>query len=790
MIVHHFSYRPDVRNPASVNVAGDFNGWNTTADPMTRSADGSYAIDIPLTPGVHFYKFVVNGNQWKNDPASDAELEEPDTYGGKNSAVLIGPDGRKLPPPQPGAVEREGLKHDPADGGDVDVVSDHEVRLALRTRAGNMDAVELVSQDAKGQWSAAPTFRVASRLGFDSYATAADVGAPELHYYFRLKTGQTVGYYGGGEVVNSEADAQSHAFSCKMTPIFQTPEWAKHAVWYQIFPERFRNGDPSNDPEGTQRWTSNWWTTLPGESGQFYKDVWKRRYGGDFQGIIQELPYLRELGITAIYLNPIFKAEDLHKYDTSDYRHVDDHFGFKGDIDQLQGETDDPATWQWTRTDKLFLQFVAEAHKQGFKVILDGVFNHVGKQMYAFQDVVKNGKASRYASWFDITQWGPDGKMLHYNAWDGPDGWLPALKKDPKLGLVHGPRELVMAVTKRWLAPDGDASKGVDGFRLDVAEGIPHPFWTDWRKLVKETKPDALIVGEIWSVAPQWLSGDAFDATMDYPFAMACQSFFVDQRMAWPPSQFGARLEQLIMGYPFQVSLVEQNLLDSHDMDRWASRFVNPDRPFDGANRIQDNGPDYSPAKPNDEQWARMRQSLVVQMTYVGAPMIYYGDEAGMWSPDDPSNREPMVWKDLEPYDDPQVKFNDDLFRYYQKLIAIRQALPELQTGFAHNVLTEDGRGVIAIERDLGAQHACVVINRSKMGQTIRVPFGASDRDERLVNWMDDRETKVNDAAQGDDARPVISAVSGANGLVAHHGIATITLPPWGSAVLTETGKP
>src|SRR5205823_4721786 len=156
---------------------------------------------------------------------------------------------------------------------------------------------------------------------------------------------------------------------------------------------------------------------------------------------IEALPYLKKLGINAIYLNPIFKAESLHKYDTEDYRHIDDHFGKKGDIADLAGrETDDPATWQWTPTDKLFLKFVDEAHKQGFKVILDGVFNHVGREFWAFQDVLKNGKNSKYADWFDVRDWNPP---IKYIAWDrgsepSSDGALPVFKKNPQTGLGPG----------------------------------------------------------------------------------------------------------------------------------------------------------------------------------------------------------------------------------------------------------------------------------------------------------------------------------------------------------------
>jgi cyclomaltodextrinase / maltogenic alpha-amylase / neopullulanase len=187
----------------------------------------------------------------------------------------------------------------------------------------------------------------------------------------------------------------------------RVPDWAKDAVWYQIFPERFRNGDSSNDPgehwyENLIPWTADWWQTHVehGEvAGQenFYRghgNVWRRRYGGDIQGLIESLPYLRELGVNALYLNPVFKAESMHKYDAGDFRHIDDRFGFKGDIDELEGETDDPATWQWTRTDLLFLECLDEAKRQGFRVIIDGVFNHTGREHYAFQDVLRHGKVT------------------------------------------------------------------------------------------------------------------------------------------------------------------------------------------------------------------------------------------------------------------------------------------------------------------------------------------------------------------------------------------------------------
>jgi glycosidase len=780
---HLFFYNAGDASPDHVAVAGDFNGWSQEATPMSRQSNGVFSVSVDMSEGVHLYKFLVDG-KWINDPHSDAELEQSDGFGGKNSAVLIGPDARRYPPPPPGQIVAPLLRHDLSDVRHLNVVSPHQLRLGFRAQTGNIQNAAILWTIDGRAWQSQDEYLVSQHFGFDDFTGLIYVDHGPVSYLIQLVDGPTTAYLADGTLYSSLAEAQAHAYQCDMQPAFQTPDWAKHAVWYQIFPERFRNGDPNNDPPNTQRWTSKWFSKLDGESGEFYHDVWKRRYGGDLQGILSELPYLRTLGVNCIYLNPIFKAQDLHKYDTTDYRHVDDHFGFAGDIDQLRGETDDPATWQWTKTDKLFLDFLAEAHRQGFKVIIDGVFNHVGTANYAFQDVKKNGRNSAYAGWFEITSWQP----LHWTGWGGsPDGALPEFRKDPQLGLVHGPRELVMNVTRRWLAPDGDASRGVDGFRLDACENIPRPFWVDWRKLVKSIKPQAYLTGEIWSIAPNWLDGESFDATMQYPFAQAMESFFVDQSTGISPSVFAGRLQQFTFVYPFQISQVQMNLLDSHDTDRWASRFVNPDLPFNTKSRIEDNNPDYKIDKPTEEQWKRMKQSLVVQMTYVGAPMIYYGDETGMWGPADPSDRQPMTWKDLEPYDDPQVTFKQDVFDQYQRLIAIHRRLTALQLGFAHTLAADDAQGVYAFSRDLDRDHVCVVVNRSASVRTQRLAFGPSDKDVPLVDWLDPAEANLNEAAsQQPDGRPKITAIDGAPpAATARHGTVTVTLQPWGAMILS-----
>lgn len=776
---HEFIFKP-TNNPTKVSVAGDFNNWSQDANPMTRADDGTWHAKLNLSEGVHQYKLVVDG-QWTTDPAGDKSLESDDNYGGKNSGVMVGPDVRKAPPPKPDAINAQYLFFKP-EAGDADVVSPHLLRLRFRAQAGDVESV-VVQINAEGKPAKTQAMhKIGAANGLDIFATLVQIDAPQVSYDFVLQDKQFATHYG------PDAGNTAGKFTVEMKPKFETPDWAKSAVWYQIFPERFRNGDASNDPqehdyERVVPWTGNWWKAQPGETPgdeNFYKgtgNVWKRRYGGDVQGLIESLPYLKKLGINAIYLNPMFEADSMHKYDTTDYRHIDDNFGFKGDLAAQHGETDDPKTWKWSKSDKLFLDFVRQAHEQGFKVILDGVFNHVGRSNWAFQDVLKNGKQSKYADWFDVRDWN---QPIKYIAWDrgsepSDDGALPVFKKDDKLGLVHGPREHIFAITQRWLAPDGDPSKGVDGFRLDVPGDIPHPFWVEWRKIVKTAKPDAYISGEVWTWAQPWLKGDEFDAVMNYRWADAAQKFFVNQKPAMKPSEFNQYLSEIAYNYPFQVSLVQQNLFDSHDTDRFASMFVNPDLVYDATNRLQDNGPKYKADKPTPEMYQRMRQAVACQMGFVGAPMIYYGDEAGMWSPDDPSNRQPMTWPEMK-FDDPKVGFDREQFQFYQRAIAAREKLKPLQLGFFHPIAMDDSAGVYAFQRDLGDEHAYVVLNRSAQERTVKV--AVAEKDGKLVNWLDEKQAAM---VQSGNDRPKLEAVK--DSAIQDGGI-SITLKPYESAIL------
>ncbi len=772
---HTFRFVPPAGSPTvPVSVAGDFNGWTATT-PLTRGPDGAYTGSAEMEAGQHHYKIVDDG-KWITDPAGDKTQEQIDGFGGQNSGFVAGLEADQLPPAEAGVVTAGGVIFDPANPTDLDVISPAEARLSFRDRAD--DAAEAFVDTGT---SRTPMTLVSTTAGVNRFTAIVPPGP----FTFELRKPDAVAYVADGRAFPMKPAA---TYTAPAAPTFVTPDWAQHAVWYQILPERFRNGDTSNDPARVAAWTSKWYDLQPGETGDFYQGIWDRRYGGDLQGIRQELPYLRKLGVTAIYLNPIFQAHSLHKYDTTDYRHVDEHFGVLGDIEQLRGETEDPATWQWTPSDKVFLDLIAEAHRQGFHVIIDGVYNHAGTRFWAFQDVVKNGRNSKYVGWFDIIDWNPgvdrEGHPIpfHYKAWDGDNGQVPQFKKDPVLGIVHGPREHILAVAKRWLAPDGDPSRGVDGFRLDAPELVPHPFWVDFRNLVKGIKPDALMVGEIWPWAQPWLGGDQFDCVMNYQFAIPAQLFFANRDKAIPPTALDAACERLVTDYPFQVALANQNLLDSHDTDRAGSMIVNPDLGYDMASRIEDGHPTYSPRKPNAAERQRLLQEVAFQMTFVGAPMVYYGDEAGMWGAGDPSDRQPMIWPDLGRYADPEVTFDQNQFDWYQRLIAIRQALPALQTGTYHKLVADDATGTFAFARDLGDRHAYVVLNRSDRPATVVVPgvVGPS-----LLDWTDAGSVDV--ATAGD--RPRATPRADAKPLTITGGSVSVVLPPYGSAVLAPPAR-
>ena len=564
-------------------------------------------------------------------------------------------------------------------------------------------------------------------------------------------------------------------------PRFATPDWAKNVVWYQIFPERFRNGTALNDPPRTLPWRWDWYKFAPGEKPNdaktFSRNWGGRRFGGDLQGLIEKLPYFHDLGVTALYFNPVFESSSNHGYDTVDYRHISEFFGSKGDYAKVAGrETLDPATWQWTPSDKLFLEFVKKAHAQGLEVIIDGVFNHMGRNSFALQDVLSNGVKSVYADWFEVTDWGPPVK---YKSWDG-GGSMPIFRKDPAKGYASATaKKYIFDITRRWMDPngDGDPSDGVDGWRLDVAQDVPKPFWVDWHTHVKRINPNAYITGEIWEMASQYLQGDEWDAVMNYPFVFRATHFFIDQKRKIAASEFDRQLRELLASYPMQVDLVMQDLYDSHDTDRLVNMIANPDRDYDRCNRPDEDCP-YNGNKPGPDAYRVMKLMATFQMTFLGAPMIYYGDEAGMFGADDPTDRKPMLWKDLQPYENPQDSVMDDVWNHYARLIAIRNTYSMLRTGLYRALFTDDANDIFAFTRTLGKDVVAVVINNSAKDQSVTVPIPFPNN-TRVVDVLN-APAELRDAPMSDAGFPQFS--TGAT-------VRVIRVSPSATALIVRDGK-
>ncbi|MMZ59043.1 Neopullulanase [compost metagenome] len=338
--------------------------------------------------------------------------------------------------------------------------------------------------------------------------------------------------------------------------VFDAPAWVKDTVWYQIFPERFANGNP-----GRKTNVNGQWGDTPKPDSFF---------GGDLEGITRNLDYLADLGITGIYLNPIFESPTNHKYDTTDYLKIDPQFG---DVET-------------------FKTMVKECHARGIRVMLDAVFNHSGYGFAPFQDVLKHGAKSRYADWFHITSFG-DGKEEHpsYETF----AFVPEM---PKLNTANPEvKEYLLKVSKYWIE-----ECDIDGWRLDVANEIDHKFWREFRNTVRSIKDDLYIVAEVWNDAMPWLQGDQFDAVMNYPFTEAVIDFAAKRKIG--AEKFANEVISHLELYPDNVNQVLFNLLGSHDTARILTEC--------------------------QDDKGRLKLAFLLLLTHPGSPSIYYGDEIGL----------------------------------------------------------------------------------------------------------------------------------------------------------------
>jgi len=550
------------------------------------------------------------------------------------------------------------------------------------------------------------------------------------------------------------------------------PQWAKKVVWYQIFPERFRNGDPHNDPAlhdilgswpfddtssiQTIPWTSDWYELQPWEQNGkgFYYHAQRRRYGGDLQGVLDKLDYLQDLGINAIYFNPLFESPSLHKYDGSMYHHIENNFGPDPEGDRkifAQEISESPASWQWTSADKLFLKLIDECHQRNIYVIIDGVFNHVGINFFAFADLKRNQQQSKYKNWFTVIKWDDPvtpTDEFEYECWANVKG-MPEIREDEN-GFDKDAWAYMQAAIRRWMDPNGDGNPqdGIDGWRLDVAEMVTKVSWLQFREFTRSINPQSYLTAEVWwedwpftmfNAAP-WLQGDMFDAVMNYRFADAVVKFFINKNKKISVTQFDSLLKQIRTDYPAEVNYVLQNLIDSHDTDRLPSMIVNPDRVYGHANHVRGNN-DYRVRKPHPDEIQIQKLILLFQITYLGSPMISYGDEAGMWGANDPDERKPMLWQDLT-YDDEvshpfgkarpadKNEFNADLFEYYKKLIHIRIDNPALMLGDYQPILLSDASDIYIFKRKYENQVAVIALNNSAKSRRIEIPLTGN-------RWMD-----------------------------------------------------
>lgn len=428
--------------------------------------------------------------------------------------------------------------------------------------------------------------------------------------------------------------------TARNTPGFPTPEWVKDAIFYQIFPERFFNGNPQNDPPGTEPW---------GSTPKLFNFM-----GGDLEGVIQKLPYLKDLGINAIYFNPIFEAPTSnHKYNTADFMKIDPAFG---DINT-------------------FKRLVAQAHALGIKIVLDAVFNHSGDTHWAFRDAEKNGPQSKYWNWY-LFHGFPVIKdpRPNYESWWG-HATLPKFNEyNPEV------REYLFQVAEYW------AKLGIDGWRLDVPNEIRDMnFWREFRTRVKRINPDLYIVGEIWGDGSPWLQGDQFDAVMNYQFRDQVLNFIFEDKINVDQIDWG--LEELRKRHPDSVTYSMFNLLGSHD----TARMLNM-------------------AKGDLN---RVRLAALFMMTYVGAPVIYYGDEVGLPGEMDPDCRRTFPW-------DPAQQ-NLELRNYYKRLIQIRNQYPVLRRGIFRSLMRHNDNRTFAYLREDAKSKLMVVINNNTRAQDIPI---------------------------------------------------------------------
>lgn len=442
---------------------------------------------------------------------------------------------------------------------------------------------------------------------FDYFQVILESPYKRICYYFELDDGTQKLLYYGDFFTDHRVDDRSEYYQLPFNhpaDIAAPPAWAQDAVVYNIFPDSFATGRRFISGKSSEK---EW-------NGQ----ITRGKLGGTLRGVIENLDYIQELGATCIYMNPIFAAGEYHKYDLLDYHHIDPCFG----------------------TDEDFRQLVNDGHARGMRVIIDGVFNHVGWNFFAFDDVVRNGENSKYKNWFYHLQFPverPEDPETYptYECF-GYERMMPKTNTcNPEV------QEYFCEVGRYWVR-----EFDIDGWRLDVASEINDGFWRAFRQAVKEEKAECILIGEVWETAQHWLNGDIFDSTMNYDFRKHCRRFFAEQSI--DAAEFDARVTNMRMRYKLPVLYAQLNLLDSHDVSRFYSLC--------------------------EKDPARMQLAVLFQMTFTGIPSVFYGDERGIYGLQEAEYRHEMTWSQEPP----------PLAEFYKKAMHLRTEHPALCRGSYH----------------------------------------------------------------------------------------------------------
>nr|WP_027436948.1 glycoside hydrolase family 13 protein [Lachnospira multipara] len=615
------------------------------------------------------------------------------------------------------------------------------VAIRLRTGRFNVDKAILVANNVEYVMK-----RVESDIIFDYYEATIKVSNERVFYYFKVEIGKAIGYY---NQIGATKDLNPY-YNFQIMPGFKTPAWAKGAVMYQIYVDRFYNGDKSNDVLDDEY-------TYIGEHVNAVKD-WGRYpaamdvrefYGGDLKGVYDKLDYLESLGIEAIYLNPIFVSPSNHKYDIQDYDHVDPHFGVivsdEGDVLSQDDKDNTHATRYIDRvtnpknleaSDMFFAELVAEIHRRGMKVIIDGVFNHCGSfnKWLDREHIYSKSNAEYSPGAYEVAESPYNSFFKFYsNEWpnnDSYDGWwghdtLPTLNYEESKKL----EEYILNIGRKWVSPPFN----VDGWRLDVAADLGHSaeynheFWRKFREVVKQANPNAIILAENYGDSYDWLQGDQWDTIMNYDAFMEPITWFLTgmekhsdeyrpDSLGNPDYFFGAMRHNMArMGQ--QSYMISMNELSNHDHSRFLTRTNKM------VGRTQTLGPEKASENVNK---AVFKEAVVMQFTWPGAPTIYYGDEAGVCGFTDPDNRRTYPWGNED----------KELIQFHKDIIKLHNENKVFRVG-SYKALYSD-YNLIAYARFTRDDAAVVIINNNDDERRIRVSlieagFGYDDDVEQIM---------------------------------------------------------